>query len=101
MATTPITPREYDVGDGVRTTSLFKVSGVLTDPTTVTIKIKSPDGTITTKTWAGGDIVRTSLGVFTHTFTVTAAGSWWYRWEGAGAVIGAAERRLQVRTSEF
>lgn len=99
---TPITPREYDVGDGVRTTSQFKVNGVLTDPTSVTIKVKTPAGTVTTKSYpADPEVVRTGLGAFSYTFILTTAGSWWYRWEGAGAVIGAAERRFQVRASEF
>lgn len=101
MANTTLSGRTYDIGDSVRTTATFKVGGVLTDPTTITLKYKNPAGTTVTKTYALSDVVKDSTGVYHFDFTTDTAGTWFYRWEGTGAAKGAAEVQIQVRASEF
>jgi len=85
----------YPTGSNVRFSAEFKDpgSGAFVDPTTVTFKIKSPmTGVVTTYTLpAGPQVVRDSLGHFHCDFTLNFPGNWYYRWEGAGAYIGAAE----------
>lgn len=101
MANAPMSPRSYDVGDVVRSTATFKVAGVLTDPTTVTFKYKSPSGTIVTKTYALSEVTKDSTGIYHYDFTVDAAGTWFYRWISTGTAAGASEVQIQVRKSEF
>lgn len=100
MPTPAMNVREYDVGDTVRSTATFKVNGVLTDPTGVTLRVKSPSGTITSRTYPT-DISKTSTGTYQADIDLTANGDWWYRWEATGTVKAARERRLSVRKTEF
>lgn len=98
----PIGTREYDVGDVVRTTATFKVGGVPTDPTAVTFKYKKPDGTIVTKIYGtDSEVVKDSTGTYHFEISVTASGSWSYRWASTGTAAGASERKFLVRASEF
>ncbi len=95
------TANTYDKGDGVTLEATFTVGSVLTDPTTVTLKVKDPDGTITTYTYTGGTVTKTSTGLYTKTITVSNDGAWYYRYEGTGAVQAAGEVMFKVRKSEF
>ena len=101
MATTPLSGRSYDVGDVVRATVTLKQDTVLTDPTTLTFKYKDPAGVVLTKTYALSEVIRKSLGVFYFDFTVTASGTWFYRWVSTGTAAGAAEVQILVRKSQF
>lgn len=99
---TPIANREYDEGDTVRTTATFKVGGVLTDPSTLVLKYKTPAGVITTKTFGtDAEVVKDSVGVYHFDLTLSAQGDWWYRWQSTGTAAGVKERRVYVRPSEF
>ena len=91
----------YDKGDLVRVKATFTVSSVVTDPTTVTLKVKDPDGTITTYTYAGGTVTKTSTGLYYKDVSVSNDGVWYYRFEGTGACQSAAEAQFKVRKSEF
>lgn len=66
-------------------TNTFKVDGVATDPTTVSLIITTPTGTETTYTWAASEITRTSAGVFTKNIACTEDGTWTFQWVGTGA----------------
>ena len=102
MTTPIISPREYDVGATILVTVLFRVSGVLSHPTNVTFRVKDPNGNLTLKTYpTNTEITRNSVGSFGYQITLSTPGSWSYRVVGEGAVKGAAERRVQVRGSDF
>jgi hypothetical protein len=58
----------------------FKVAGVLTDPTAVSLVVTSPGGTVTTAT-----PTRVSTGVYTHDVSCDEAGEWQAEWVGTGA----------------
>ena len=95
---------EYDKGDFARITVTFTVSGVATDPTTVTFKMREPDGVITTWTTvpAVGSIVDDAgAGVFHVDWPVDQTGTHHYRWEGTGAAAAAGEGILIGRPSVF
>jgi hypothetical protein len=85
----------YDIGDLVRLSVDFTVSGVYTDPTAVTLKLRSPAGVETTSTYNGvaqvPPITRSSAGRFYADFAPTAEGVWEYRYAGTG-LVQAAER---------
>lgn len=92
----------YDVGDIARVTCTFtNESGVNTDPTTVTLEVKTPTGVITSYTWAGGTVTRSAAGVFYKDISITMSGEWFYRFEGTGAVESASEANFYVLDSEF
>ena len=66
------------------TTTFTEKDGVTpVDPTTVTLYIKTPDGTVTAYT--GGEITRVSTGVYTYEITTSQVGRWIYKWQGTGA----------------
>lgn len=70
-------------------TNTFEVAGVATDPTTVTLEITDPTGTMNSYTWAGGTVTRTGTGAFTKAIACPVAGTWSYEWIGTGAASDA------------
>jgi len=65
----------------------FKVDGVATDPSTVSLVVTDPDSNSTTYTYAGSTITRTGAGTYTKDVTCssTNAGRWIAEWVGTGA----------------
>lgn len=92
---------QYYVGSKPRLAADFKLSGVYTDPSAVTFKMRSPSGTVTTYSYAGGTVTKLTTGQYYVDFEVTEQGEWWYRFEGTGTVTAAAEAFLVVKESHF
>jgi len=95
-----------DVGDRVKLTSYnadgegFKnTAGALTDPATVTLKVKKPDGTVTTYTYASAEITKDAVGRYSYQLTIDQDGVWSYRWIGTGTIVAAEEDAFFVRKS--
>jgi len=89
----------YDIGDLVRIANTFKDStGTLIDPTAVFVKYRTPAGVTTTLTY-GVDLalVRDSLGTYHADVSITAAGTWAYRWYSTGTGQGSEEHYFEVR----
>lgn len=87
----------YDTGDLVPLTFTFRdAAGTLTNPTTVALSIRDPDGVVTTPTPTNA-----SAGVYIHDLTPTKAGLWEYRVVGTGAVAEAGEGALWARSTVF
>jgi len=91
----------YDKGDTIRLKAEFKVSSVLSDPTTVTLKVKSAVGVTSTYTYGAGEITKDAVGVYHKDVSVDDDGVWYYRFIGTGAVAAAGEYQFEVRRSEF
>jgi hypothetical protein len=91
----------YNIGQKVRLQGIFKVLGVNTDPTTITLKIKSPAGVSTTYTFALGTVTRSDTGIYYKDLSINASGAWHYNWTGTGLVEAADETWLLVEHSEF
>ena len=92
----------YQVGDRVRVTGTFTNSAsALADPTTVAISVKRRDGATATYTYAGGSVVRLSLGVFYCDHDVTLQGAYDYRIVATGAIVTASEGSFSVPYGEF
>lgn len=89
---------EYYIGQTVRITATFKVSGVETDPTTVTLIVKSPSGVTTTYTYSLAELERVSAGVYYKDISISAAGRWHYGWVGTGTVAAAVEQTMIGKT---
>lgn len=64
-------------------------SAVLTDPTSIVLSIREPDGTETAKTQA--DMTSPSTGLWTYDFAVTKAGRHFAVADGDGDVEAVAE----------
>lgn len=76
------------VGSTIRASVTFTPvdSVVATDPTTVTCKVRTPSGTTTTYTYAGGQITKDSTGVYHKDIELTEVGFYWIDFEGTGTV---------------
>lgn len=88
---------EFDIGDTVTLRVDFKVSGVLTDPTTITLSVADPSGNIDNYTYAGATVTRESTGAYLKSITGDEAGEWSATWTGTGACAASATRRFAVR----
>lgn len=64
--------------------NVFKVDGVATDPTTISLTITDPTGTATTYTFALGQITRNGTGDYQKDIACTVDGTWTYEWTGTG-----------------
>lgn len=93
---------EFDLGDTVQLTGdFYSLTGVLTDPTTVKVVIRTPTGSETTRTYAGGTVTKVSTGVYTSDYAPATAGLYRYRWVGTGTVATAEESKFTVRETAF
>lgn len=92
----------YVIGDLVRLKVTWRdAAGALVDPTTITCRVKNPAGTVTVYTYALGQVVRESIGVYHYDVDTSALnGTWSYRWEGTGAAVGAEEGDVLVNASK-
>ncbi len=80
----------YDLGDTRRLSAAFTVSAAATDPTTLTFKMREPDGVVTTRVWeTDNELVRDSLGNFHVDWLIAKVGKHYYRWIGTGAAAEA------------
>lgn len=87
------TDDSLEVGTAVQLTAEFYDDGVLVDPTTVTLRVRNPQGTRSTPL-----TVRDSTGKFHCDIQLNTAGQWWYRFEATGP-IAADEGSFVVRRS--
>ena len=69
-------------------------SGAGVDPTTVTVQIQQPDGTIATPTPS-----RISTGYYTAVYVAPVSGTFTQRWVGAGANAQVSEATFAVLPS--
>jgi hypothetical protein len=95
----------YPEGSNVRFSVEFRTppAGPLVDPTTVTFKIRRPDtNVVVTYTYPPvGNIIKDSTGKYHADYTCDFPGEWYYRWEGAGAYIGAGEKYVCIMETAF
>lgn len=92
----------YDIGDRVRLTARFTdaITGLLSDPTVITLRTRPPVGATTTYTYGlDTKIVKDDVGVYHADVDVTASGSWSYKWAGTGAIVAAEESTFFARTT--
>ena len=94
-------PNEYRIGTTVRFSVTFKSGAVEPDPSpnsSIKFKVKKADGNVTTKTYiTDAEVIRDSAGKFRIDLPADLAGTWWYRWEGAGNAYAAEEGSILVK----
>lgn len=88
-------------GDTVELPATFRVAstGVLTDPTTLELALRKPDGTLVTYTQPDAHIIRDSVGTFRGVIVVDDDGQWLWEWTATGAVAGVTNGALWVEPS--
>ncbi len=94
-----MTINTYRKGQKVRCVAGFAVSGMPTDPTTVTAKVKKPSGTVTTYVY-GTDaaLVKDSTGNYHIDVTSDEKSEWNFRFEGTGTCAAVEEQAFNVTT---
>lgn len=92
----------FDIGDQVRVSVTFTSTngGTYIDPTTVTLKLKKPNGQVLQYTYPSG-VNKDFTGIYYRDFEVTDSGRYYYRWEGDGGNPSATESWFVVKESEF
>jgi len=93
------------LGTLVRLTAEFRVpaadDGTPTDPTTLTLQIRVPAGSLTSYTYLSGDgvIVKDATGFYHADYVPAATGRYRWRWAGVGAAHVAGEGGFVVTAS--
>lgn len=77
------------------------VVGKLTDPTTITFRVKKPDGTTESFAVPHSQITSPQDGVFVLTYDPAASGTYWYDVKGTGTAKGAAQGSFNVADGEI
>lgn len=90
-------PNRYVVGALVRLYAEFRdLDANDVAPSTITCRVKAPDGTTTTPA-----VTLDALGRYHAEVSITAAGTFYYRFEGTGAAQAAEERTFVVAPTAF
>ena len=93
--------RQVTRGNAVTITGTFTLSGVATDPTTITLEVKIPAGTITPYTYAGAQITRDSAGVYHKDVILSSEGVWTFRMTGTGTVVASTVTNVECKSDVF
>ena len=92
---------KYDVGDSIRLKAYFKREDVLTDPTSVVLKVKDPTGATTIYDYGASEVTRETTGTYYKDIIVEDSGRWNYRFEGSGSVTATEEYYFVVERTWF
>jgi len=91
----------YKLGQKVRCSVDFTVDDVLTDPTTVTCKVKDPSANISTYVYGTDEeLVKDAVGQYHLDVVSDAQREWVFRFEGTGTCTAVEELSFIV-TTEF
>ena len=91
----------YDVGDSIRLAASFNIKNVLTDPSSVTLKVQDPSENEDSYTYGAAQITKDATGQYHKDITLDEVGTWYFRFEGTGAAVAAGEGNFEVRATEF
>jgi hypothetical protein len=88
----------YWKGQAVHVSCTFTVNGVATDPTTITLKIKNPVGTIILYTYALAEVIKSATGNYYKDLGTDMDGRWIYVWVGTGTCEAVDEGYFEIDT---
>jgi len=74
------------------------VNGNPIDPTTITLRVRDPDGTQEVFTYPT-QVQRSGVGAYFYIYKFTDYGIYSYRYEGDGAAVAAGDNQIQVTNS--
>ena len=88
----------YHEGDTLRLQCSFTISGTLTDPSTVSLLVRSPTATAsTTYTYALAEVTKSTTGIYYKDVPFSIEGTWHWRWVGTGTVAAADEGNVMIQ----
>lgn len=87
----------YTVNEVAKLTAAFTVGGVATDPTEVIFVTRDPAGTVTTDKYSLSQVTKDSTGNYHINVTVTVPGTWYYSYQGTGAVVDEGQSYFFVK----
>lgn len=87
------------VGQRVEIESKFYLKGVLADPVVVTCTARRPNGGREQFTYPSEELTRSGVGEYRAKLVVDAAGTWAFRFDGAGTADAVGEVQLRVLAS--
>lgn len=94
----------YTVGQLVRISGAFlDPNGAAADPTTCTLKVMAPSGTVTTYEYGGSPevVFQLSTGNYYIDLDADESGDYHYKWEGTGTADSTDEDQFTVFPSHF
>lgn len=90
------------VGDEQQMTFTFKnLSGVLSNPTTISLTLMRPDGTLISPVYTQADMTNVSTGVWRFLYTFDEDGRWRYRLVTTGTPKKAFQDYVDVAHNPF
>ena len=85
-------PNQYAAGATIRVFTQCSISGTLTDPSVLTLYIKTPTGALSTLVFGSSSIVKDGTGLYHYDLLTAGSGPYSYRWVATGgAFISAAQ----------
>lgn len=93
---------EYQLGDVIKLSANFQNNSVDVDPSAVTLKVKSPVGTISSYVYGtDSELVKDSVGDYSLNYTPSLEGRYAFRWVSTGTNAGADEGFFDIAESQF
>lgn len=99
-----MTVKLYTLGQLVRITGLFEDdAGTDIDPSTVSLKVRSPSGIEVTYDYLGSplELTRDSAGNYHADVVANEIGDWFYKWISGGIGAGDDEGQFMVAAAHF
>lgn len=96
--------RIFQVGDELNAVIVFtnKLTGVLADPTTVTVKLQTPDLIDHQYVYqSNGEVTKISMGVYRFLVVLSTAGHYFIQGLGTGTLQGSIETEFDVDSTQF
>lgn len=96
--------RLFQVNDELNAVIVFtnKLTGALADPTTVTVKLSTPDAVTHSYVYlTNGEVTKISTGVYRFLVVLVLPGHYFIRAEGTGTIQGSIETEFDVDSTEF
>lgn len=82
--------------------AVVTINATLTNPTDISLHLRSPDGTDATFTYLTAGITKDSVGRFHRDIVADQVGVWHYQWETSGTAAGGSlEYQFMVQESVF
>lgn len=92
----------YGLGSVVPVRVVVTVNRTLTDPTNLTLHVRTPSGDENAFTYLASQVTRDSTGHFHYDIDANEVGVWHYQWETAGtAEGGSADYTFMVGETVF
>ena len=91
----------YDVGDLIRISASFAVSGSNTDPTSLQLAVYAPSGSVLHVYGSSASLIKSATGIYYLDYPAGVIGPHTYRWAASGTAEGAQQGAFTVDRQGF